>query len=161
MNLNTLLEANVGTSYASLVDSGDQGPQQTLAVLASASTGGVHEVGHATLGGAATTEYTSTIDVSKEAQATGKPALAPVLANLESKYHLSSFPISVWIDGQHRVRQVKEAITLAGTLGSPGGSVDITVGLSDFGVPVSVTPPAAGHVTDVTAEATSGASAST
>ncbi len=157
LNLTTVVKEKLGTSYQSLVDDGNQGPKQSLAVLA-ASSDGVHRVGQVSLDGVTTTEYRANVNLEKEVRAEGKSDLAPVIADLESTYHLSTIPVTVWIDGRHRVRQLHESFSIPATGSSPAASFSATVGISDFGTPVSVTAPPSGQVTDITARATAEAS---
>jgi hypothetical protein len=106
--LSAITKANLGESYQQLVSDGQQGPAQSLSILQNASSSGVQTVGTATLFGVNTTEYRTTVDLNKLASASGKPALAPAIQNLESKYHVSSIPVEVWLDSQQRLRRLVE-----------------------------------------------------
>jgi hypothetical protein len=157
LNLSTLTQAKLGESYQQLVSDGQQGPTTSLALLETASSSGVHKVGTTTLYGSSTTEYKTTIDLNKVASASGKPALAPAIEKLESEYHLSLIPVTVWLDGQNRVRRLVENVNIPSAASHPSASAVITVDLTAFDVPVTVTPPAAGQFTDITAQAVSSA----
>jgi hypothetical protein len=159
LNLNTLAQADLGQSYQQLVSDGQQGPSESLAILQSASSSGVRKAGTTTLFGTTTTEYRTTVDLNKVASAAGKPALAPAIQSLESKYHISSIPLEVWVDSQDRVRRLVENVDIPSSGSTPAVSAAVTVNINAFGVPVNVTPPPAGQVTDITARATASASA--
>ncbi len=106
----------------------------------------VTEVGSQNVGGVPTTHYRATVQPRAGAGA-GKP--------------VSAFPVDVWVDAQHRVRQEKLAMTVTTSPGSSsaassGSSSDhgsvrvaITMGLSDFGTPLHVTAPPADQVTNL------------
>lgn len=149
--------AKLGESYQQLVADGQQGPATSLALLQSASSSGVRKVGTATLYGSSTTEYKTTIDLNKVASASGKPPLTPAIAKLESEYHLSSIPVTVWLDEQDRVRRLVEEVNIPAAASHPSASAVITVDLTAFDVPVTLTPPPAGQSTDITAQADSSA----
>jgi hypothetical protein len=154
LNLNALTKAKLGQSYQQLVSDGQQGPAQSLAILQNASSSRVKTVGTATLFGANTTEYRAAVDLNKLASASGRPALAPAIKNLESKYHVSSIPVQVWLDSQQRVRRLVEIVKVPSSNTTPAVSATITVNIEAFDVPVTVAPPPAGQVTDITAKAT-------
>jgi hypothetical protein len=149
LNMNALSKAKLGASYQQLASYGQQGPAQSLAILQNASSSGDKLVGTATLFGVKTTEYRTTINLNKVASASGNPALTPVITNLDSKHHVSSIPVKVWVDAQQRVRRLVELVKP-----STAESATTTVNIEAFDVPVTVTPPPADQVTDVTAKVT-------
>ena len=150
INEDALSKATLGQSYQALASYGQQGPAQTLAILQNAPSSGVKMVGTAILFGVDTTEYRTTVDLRKVVSASGKTALAPVIKNLESEYHVSSIPAEVWLDSQQRVRRLVEIVKPS----TPAVSTTITVNIEAFDVPVTATPPPAAQVTDVTAKVT-------
>jgi hypothetical protein len=155
LNLTTIAQSKLGQSYAQLVSDGQQGPAQSLAILQTASSSGVHKVGTATLFDAHTTEYETTLDLNKVAAASGKPALAPAIEQLEAQDHVSSIPLKVWLDNQKRVRRLVEDVKVPAAASQKAGSAKVTVDITAFDVPVTVTAPPAGQYTDVTAQALS------
>jgi hypothetical protein len=159
LNLTTIAQSKLGASYAQLVSDGQQGPTQSLAVLQSASSSGIHKVGTATLYSVHTTEYQTTLDLNKVASASGKPALAPAMQQLETQDHVSSIPLEVWLDNQKRVRRLVEDVKIPAASSHKAVSAKVTVNMTAFDVPVTVTPPPAGQVTDVTSQAVSSAAA--
>jgi hypothetical protein len=156
-DLNALLQSKLGTSYQQLVSNSQQGPGQSLAALQAASVNGVHEVGTKTLFGTKTTEYRTTINLDKAAQA--KPQLASLFHKLQQQLHTSALIADVWLDGSGRVRQMTERVHIPSSASQPGGTVVETFGMQAFGVPVAVAAPPANQVTDLTARATGSASA--
>jgi hypothetical protein len=157
LDLNALLQSKLGTSYQELVSSSQQGPAQSLAFLQGASNTGIHEVGTTSLFGTQTTEYQTTINLDKAAEA--KPQLASVFHILKQNLHSSTIATTVWLDGSGRVRQMTERLRIPSTASHPAGTLVETFGLQAFGVPVDVTAPPANQVTDITAQATGSPSA--
>jgi hypothetical protein len=98
-------------------------PTNILAYV-KALSGNVAVVGPDTVGGAATTHYRATIDLSRVAPG-----------------EQGTVPADVWIDGQGRLRK----LTMSMTSPMPATA---TFELSDFGAHVDATPPPAGQVTD-------------
>jgi hypothetical protein len=122
-----------------------QNPTSALALLEASATG-VTKVGSVTIDGVATTEYRGTLNPNKSL-ANASPVIRNMLHQALSQFSgLSSLPIQVWIDGQNRVRRMKETMTLNPNAGSAIASVGavrvaMTVDLSNYGVPVSVAIP--------------------
>ncbi len=149
INLDTVAQSKFGASLSQLSDSSTQ-PTQVLAYLQSVSTGGVHQAGPATIGGTPTTEYTATIDLTKAA-AKRSPQAVRATKKIEAALHRSTLPLQVWIDGQHRVRQMRYELPVPTSPTAPsGGSITSTIDLSHFGAPVTVQAPPAGQVDNVT-----------
>ncbi|HEX3908406.1 MAG TPA: hypothetical protein VHW92_10800 [Mycobacteriales bacterium] len=156
VNLNTLVKHLTGASLSELEAGQQEDPANTLSYLKQASASGLHKVGPATVRGVATTEYTATIDLNKVAAA--QPgAVAKAIKAEEKSLGTSSYPISVWLDAKHLVRQLTYHSTVSPTssptAGSSAGSkatVSATLQFYDFGTPVTVTAPAASQTTDIT-----------
>ena len=103
------------------------------------------------VGGVPTTEYRGTIDLSKAlgqvagaapgtgAGGSGGSSLSQGLAQA---FGLGAIPVSVWVDNDGRARQVTMNMAIFGI------HLDMTLGLSDFGESVTVTPPPADQVAD-------------
>jgi hypothetical protein len=94
-----------------------------------------------TVHGDATTEYSTTIDLSKVA------ANAP--ADLQP-YTSQTVPVHLWIDGANRLRELTASFDASGTPAASLGSTSVTVELWGFGTPVQVTAPPADQVGDAT-----------
>jgi hypothetical protein len=156
-DLNALLQSKLGASYQQLVSNSQQGPAQNLAALQAASVNGVHQVGTKTLFGTKTTEYQTTINLDKAAEA--KPQLASLFHKVQQQLHTSALTANVWLDSTGRVRQMTEHLRIPSNAGQPGGTVVATFGLRAFGFPVAVAAPPPNQVTDETAKATGSASA--
>jgi hypothetical protein len=157
LDLNALLQSKLGASYQQLVSNSQQGPVQSLAALQAASVNGVHQVGTTTLFGTRTTEYQTTINLNKAAEA--KPQLASLFHKLQQQLHTSALTADVWLDSSGRVRQLTEHLRIPSSGSRPGGTVVETFGLQAFGFPVAVVAPPANQVTDITAKATGSAPA--
>ena len=109
-------------------------------MLQAASASGIHKVGAATVDGTHTTEYRTTIDLSKLGSASGEPTLGSAIQQLEAQSHVTSLPVKVWLDGQKRVRRMTEDVRVPGTGAHRAASADITVDIPAFDVPVNVDP---------------------
>jgi hypothetical protein len=110
-------------------------PQQGLEYLQGLS-GDVQDLGQEDVGGRPATHYRASIDYAKvldklpDASAETRDALGK----------LGTVPADVWIDDQDRV--VKMHMTIDGSaLGGGAGTAELTMELSDFGVPVDVQAP--------------------
>lgn len=126
-----------------------QDPSQVLGFLQAATS--VSEVGSASVNGTPTTEYRVKVDVAKLADAQG--ASAQQLDQIKQALGSGPVAIRVWIDKQHLIRQEKLALPISGqATGGTSGQVSLTLNLSDFGAPVTITAPPAGQTTDITAQ---------
>ena len=126
-------------------------PSQLLQFLS--ATGTVTTVGSAQIGGVATTHYHAVTDLDRYAAtvpASERQAASTAIATLERETGVASLPIDVWIDPQHRVRQI--AVSMSGICPHAGNaSVTITMDLFDYGPqPALAVPPDA---TDITSAA--------
>jgi hypothetical protein len=156
VDLNTLVKHLTGASLSELEAGQQEDPANTLSYLKQASASGLHKVGPATVRGVATTEYTATIDLNKVAAA--QPgAVAKAIKAEEKSLGTSSYPISVWVDAKHLVRQLGYHTTVspassptAGSSGSSAATVSATLQFYDFGTPVTVTAPPASQTSDIT-----------
>lgn len=123
-------------------------PKQGLEYLQGLS-GDVQDLGQDTVNGEPATHYRASIDYSKVLDKL--PDASQQTRDALSK--LGTVPADVWIDGHDRV--VKLHLTIDGSaLGSSSssgegvGTVDLTMQLSDFGVPVDVQAPPADQTID-------------
>ena len=113
-------------------------------------TGSLETVGHdVDVGGVTTTHYRFTIDI---ADALDK-ASGVTRAQLQAlkKQGLDTIPADVWLDEAGVARKVRYELELPpGATGGGGrAKVTVTMELTDFGLPVHVTPPPSGQVTDI------------
>jgi hypothetical protein len=167
MNLNTISEAKLGTSLSQLSTS-SQDSTKLLSYLQSVSTSGITTVGPATIKGVQTTEYKATIDLTKQADQKS-PAAQAAIKSLEAQLNATTLPVQVWLDAQGRVRQVSKQLQVSTNAQSSGGttvpaasgSISTTVEYYDFGTPVSVQPPPASQVDDLTNQALAASSTTT
>jgi hypothetical protein len=118
-----------------------QNPAQALDLLR--SVGSVETVGTETVDGASTTHYHATIDLTKAAANLGPEGQAMV-SHLVANGAPTSIPVDVWIGGDGLVHK----LTFSGSAGSD--SVSLTLEISDYGTPVTVTAPDASDTLDAT-----------
>jgi hypothetical protein len=133
--------------------SGESNPAQFLEFLR-AHGGSVTVVGHEALQGVNTTRYRGSIDLRKLAgalPAAQRGAAAKAIEQLSAQSGLSSIPFDVWVDGQHRVRQMTMNISV--DAGGVQAGAQVTVHLSGFGPTPAVTAPSGSEVFDGTGQA--------
>jgi hypothetical protein len=128
-------------------------PGAQLDVLRSAK--GVEEVGTERVGGAQTTRYRGTVHLREYADALPPERRARARRAVERLLEQTpggddAAPFEVWIDEQERIRRMKQRSKVPGQDGVPGGQVDITVELSDFGAPLRARRPAERDTYDAT-----------
>jgi len=136
-------EQAVGSNSADPLGGATSGDPTQLLQMLSRIGAQVTEVGPATVDGVPTTEYQASIDLSKAVggTATASTPGAQIGRQLAQSL-LGDIPVSVWVDIQGRARKVTMNLSVLGV------HVDMTMGLSDFGEPVTVTPPPADQVAD-------------
>ena len=135
-----------GNSSA-LANTGIADPTSVLGQFRAASTSGLQDLGSARVDGVDTTHYRATLDPAKaaKAQCSGGP-LSSVIAKQAARMHAA--PADVWVDSADRIRQMKMSLDLP--VGDATGRMDMTVGFSDFGVPVNVVAPTPAETIDAT-----------
>jgi hypothetical protein len=131
------------TSSMSRID-----PQQVLGELRSAAS--ISDSGQQTVGGVATTHYHCTIDLARLIAA--DPALqgsatAAALTKLAGEVVGGAIPIDLWVDAQHRVRELSESLSIQAA--GQSVSVSMTMQLFDYGSQPAVSAPLAAQVRDV------------
>jgi hypothetical protein len=125
-----------GGMFGDLADQAESNsPRQGLEYLRGLS-GDVEKVGDDTVAGEHATHYRASIDYTK---------VADELPNASAETHdalakLGTVPADVWIDDNDRV--VKMHLTMdASGLGVGAGTAEVTMEITDFGVPVDVQAP--------------------
>ncbi|MEV4423138.1 hypothetical protein AB0L40_24640 [Patulibacter sp. NPDC049589] len=130
---------------------GSSDPTQALQYL-KAATGDIETVGKEDVRGEPTTHYRATIDYARY-PSLAKPAdRAAAKAGVEQLIKLSgsrTSPMEVWVDGDGRVRRIRQTV---GTQLTPGKKATITQDyeLYDFGHQVDVQLPPDSEVQDLT-----------
>ncbi len=124
----------------------------------------VTTVGPVQLHGESTTEYRTTLSVadivSKEGQGTAGSSVSGDLAKALQQLGAPEVPVTVWVGSDSMIRQLSVDVDLShasltgalGALASGSGSgttLNLTVGLSHYGQPVSVSVPPASAVTNL------------
>jgi hypothetical protein len=133
-----------GLDFNQLLGGANQSPADSLALLR--SSGDFTEVGKETVEGVETTHYHGTIDLQKAVAAKG--ASAEVLQRLLELGAPAEYPADVWIDEDDFVRQFKSSYDM--TAGGKSVSMSMTMGMSDYGMPVEVSAPPGDQVFDLT-----------
>jgi hypothetical protein len=118
-------------------------PADMLQALKAAGSSRV--VGHENLRGAPTTHYSATIDLNRIATRIANRTTVDSLEQLYKRAGISSLPIDVWIDRAGRVRQESLRVSASNF------SMDMTITLTAFGVPVDAASPPADQVMDASA----------
>jgi hypothetical protein len=118
---------------------GNIDPTTALETLRGAAAD-VTKVGDATVRGARTTHYKGTLDLAKAAEKAPAALRARLRRQLQT---LTSVPFDAYIDDEGRLRKMTNHIVLGST-----GTVDSTVEMYDFGVPVAVRVPSKAQTTD-------------
>jgi hypothetical protein len=138
------LGQKTGTDFGALADQAQSnGPQQGLEYLQGLS-GDVEKVGDDTVAGEHATHYRAQIDYAKVAEKLPEGATRDRVAGL------GVVPADVWIDDSDRVVKMQFAVD-GSSFGEAGPSVQMTMEMSDFGVPVDVQAPPPDQVTDFSA----------
>lgn len=137
-------------SLASLINS-ERNANPTTQLSAMIASKQVTEVGTETVQGQQTTHYSGTLNVSQFLQDGVNTAnlSSSEVATLKSTLQaggVSSEKVDVWVASDGLPVQEKVAVD------SSAGEMDMTMDMSDWGAPVSVSAPPAGQVADITAE---------
>jgi hypothetical protein len=107
----------------------------------------VKRVGTATVRGAKTTEFTAVVDLHKVAARAPAAQRAAAQHSVDTMIGIlgrSTMPVKIWVDDAKRVRREQLSFTILGQ------TLSMSMDLFDFGVQHTITPPAAGQVTDLT-----------
>jgi hypothetical protein len=117
-------------------------------------SGAVRSKGHETLRGVDTTRYVVTLDLGRALTRIADSSQRAAIQHALTQFGLNSFPATVWIDGQGRLRRMDLTLDLskvARTFGASTGAalkLQESVEMYDFGVAVDVqAPPNASKVT--------------
>ena len=120
-----------------LLQQASSGNLTTQAKLAEVMSG-LHQAGHATIGGVPTTRYEGTVEPSKvlpRLSAGLRKLLTPMLSQIRGQ-----LKVSYWIDAQHRIRKVTETETVNSE------QVTTTIVYTAINQPVQITVPPASQV---------------
>ncbi len=152
IDVERLAETVGAEGVGDLMQAQSNDPVATLNHLRGA--GEVRTVGKELIRGAGTTWYETTVDVERAAAGVPDEQRATV-RRIKDTFGISRIPTDVWIDGDGRVRRIKQAIDYSqarSTERFPPGTlpdrVELTLELYDFGTPVSVRLPPPDAVAD-------------
>lgn len=130
---------------------GSSNPAQFLQYLRAASTGGVKNLGSATVDGISTTHYHGAITLSKVAglvPAAQRQAAAQGIASLQKLTKLTTLPVDVYVDGKNLVRRL--ALSYKATVAAQTVSTAVRLDFIAYGPQPAPAIPPAGQVTDLT-----------
>ncbi|MDP9387886.1 MAG: hypothetical protein M3Q48_08135, partial [Actinomycetota bacterium] len=144
----------VGVDIGALAQSQSSDPTQAMALLRGASSD-VTVVGTENLRGEDTTHYKATLDPRKAAAAAPEQQ-RKALEQVAEMYQGITIPADVWIDGANRLRKMNYVVDLSklklppeAATSLPDGTMNLTMELFEFGVPVTADPPPADQVLDL------------
>jgi hypothetical protein len=121
-------------------------------------SGAVRTEGHETLRGVDTTRYGATLDLDRALARVASASQRATIQHALDQFGLSKFPVTVWVDGEGRLRKMTLTMDLAAVaakFGAPAGThlgLVESVEMYDFGVPVSVQAPPNATKVDLSAE---------
>ena len=116
---------------------------------------GVKEVGKEQVGGVETTHFTGTVRLQDFLAALPADQRAKAQEALEAFTKGAPggdqpMPIDVWVDGDERIRRMRQEIRTPAQGGIASGRIGLSFDYSDFGTPLKVQAPAAGETFDST-----------
>ncbi len=153
LDLSKITQTLGGSSLPQAFSLGQADPTQFLQYLR-ASSGQVERVGTQQLYGTSTTQYRTTLQLSRvleELPSSDRTAAEQMLQHVGND---GAIPVNVWIDPQGRVRRLQLALDVSGATAS--GSATVTVGFTEYGPVPAISPPPADEVIDLTSLLSSG-----
>jgi hypothetical protein len=103
-------------------------------------TGDVEDLGQETVGGRTVTHYRGELDHGALADELGEAEPAS-RDTFEALAEGGPVPVDVWIDEQDRVVKLQMTMPFPAVAGAGGGSIEMTMEITEFGVPVDVQAP--------------------
>jgi hypothetical protein len=136
-------------------------PEQQLAGLEAA--GSVEKVGEEEIDGETTTHLKGTVkfaDYLRTLPADRRARVQKLIDQVEAlpgggdvtKELDKPTPIELWVDGDDRVRRIKQDTKVPAQQGVPAGEFKMTMDYSDFGTPLDIDRPEGDEVWDATAQ---------
>jgi hypothetical protein len=142
-------EQGLDLSQLQQLNQGD--PSQILGYLRGAGT--VEDLGTETIDGVETTHYRAIVDLDRvvsQAPAELRPQVQKQIDLLKEQSGITELPIEVWVDADGLPRRVTYSFDLSLTDPESKTSTILTMDFADYGLDVTVEPPPASEVTDVT-----------
>jgi hypothetical protein len=135
-----------GIDMSQLMNANQADPSQTLAMLTASKD--AHVMNYDRVHGVLTTHYMLSLDLKRMAKA--NKAMSKSLEQLMDMTDVDSFPAEAWIDDKGNVRKLKIEMSMNAPT---GGELKMTMTeeLYDFGVNVTIQPPPASQVVDMSA----------
>ena len=109
LNLSEVSKSVGIQGLSSLSDNPGESPAHLVALLHSAATGNVQNLGPQTIDGRSATGSRATIDLSKVVDTLpvpGRPSASSAIASIEKLTGLRYLPITAWVDSSGRVRRI-------------------------------------------------------
>jgi hypothetical protein len=151
LNLSEISKSVGIHGLSSLDDNPGESPAHLVALLRSASTGGVQNLGRQTIDGRTTTGSRATIDLSKVVEtlpASQRPSASSAIASIEKLTGLHYLPITAWVDSSGRVRRI--VLSETGRVEGQPFSETVRLDFVKYGPEPTPAAPAAGEVTNIT-----------
>ena len=136
---------------SSLADGPGESPAHLVALLRSASTAGVQNLGRQTIDGFSTTGSRATIDLSKAVDtlpASERATASSALASIEKLTGLHYLPVTAWVDSSGHVRRI--VLSETGSVEGQPFSETVQLDFAKYGPEPVPAAPRADQVTDVT-----------
>jgi hypothetical protein len=150
LNLSEVSKSVGIRGLSSLSDNPGESPAHLVALLRSASTGDVQNLGRQTIDGRSTTGSRATIDPSKIVDtlpASARPSASSGIASLEKLTGLRYLPITAWVDSSGHVRRI--VLYETGRVDGQPFSENVQLDFVKYGPePLPAAPPA-GEVTSI------------
>lgn len=135
-----------GIDMSQLMNANQADPSQTLAMLRASKD--AHVMNYDRVHGVLTTHYMLKLDLKRLAKE--NTSMSKSIEQLMDMTDTESFPAEAWIDGKGNVRKMKIDMSMSAPT---GGEIKMTMTeeLYDFGVNVTIQPPPASQVVDMSA----------
>jgi hypothetical protein len=150
LNLSEVSKSVGIRGLSSLSDNPGESPAHLVALLRSASTGNVQNLGRQTIDGRSTTGSRATVDLSKVVDtlpASARPSASSAIASLEKLTGLRYLPITAWVDSSGHVRRI--VLYETGRVDGRPFSENVQLDFVKYGPePLPAVPPA-GEVTSI------------
>ena len=121
-----------------------------MALLRSASTGNVQNLGRQTIDGRSTTGSRATIDLSKVVDtlpSSERPSASSAIASLEKLTGLRYLPITAWVDSSGHVRRI--VLSETGRVEGQPFSENVQLDFVKYGLEPAPAVPPANEVTSI------------
>ena len=150
LNLSEVSKSVGIQGLSSLSDNPGESPAHLVALLRSASTGNVQNLGRQTIDGRSTTGSRATIDLSKVVDTlpiSARPSASSAIASLEKLTGLRYLPITAWVDSSGHVRRI--VLSETGRVEGQPFSENVQLDFVKYGLEPAPAVPPANDVTSI------------